>query len=77
MFGRAGVVAAAVAGRLRADAVPRQVGHQGRLLEEGRHFTDVLHCRETETPADESEELALGQVFTGRLNNRMDTFKQG
>lgn len=58
VFGRAGVVAAAVAGRLRADAVPWQVGHQGRLLEERRHFTDVLHCGETETPADESAELA-------------------
>lgn len=48
VFGRAGVVAAAVAGRLRADAVPRQVGHQRRLLEERRHLTDVLHCGESE-----------------------------
>lgn len=58
VFGRAGVVAAAVAGRLRADAFPRQVGHKRRLLEERRHLTDVLHCGETETPAAESAELA-------------------
>lgn len=48
MFGRPGVLAAAVAGRLRADAVPRQVGHQGGLLEERRNFTDVLHCGGTQ-----------------------------
>lgn len=43
VFGRPGVLAAAVAGRLRADAVPRQVGHQGRLLEERRNLADVFH----------------------------------
>jgi len=44
VFGRAGVLATAVAGRRRAHAVPRQVGHQGRLLEERRDLADVLHC---------------------------------
>lgn len=44
VFGRAGILASAVAGRLRADAVPRQVGHQGRFLEERRDFADVLDC---------------------------------
>lgn len=57
MLGRAGVLAAAVAGRLRTDAVPRQVSHQGRLLEERRHFADVLDCREFEKAVDESVEL--------------------
>lgn len=69
MFWRAGVVAAAVAGRLRADAVPRQVGHQGRLLEERRHLADVLHCGEIETTTDESAELA--EVII--LSQSMDT----
>lgn len=46
VLGRAGVLAAAVAGRLRADAVPRQVGHQRRFLEERRNFPDVLDCWE-------------------------------
>ncbi len=44
MFGRPGVLAAAVAGRLWADAIPRQVGYQRGLLEEWRNFADVLHC---------------------------------
>lgn len=44
VFGRAGVLAAAVAGRLWADTVPGQVGHKGRLLEERGNLTDVLHC---------------------------------
>lgn len=44
MFGGPGVLAAAVAGRLWADAIPRQVGHQGRLLEERGNLADVLHC---------------------------------
>lgn len=43
MFGRPGVVTAAVAGRLRPDAVPLQVGDQGRLLEERRHLADVFY----------------------------------
>lgn len=69
VFGRAGVVAATVAWRLRADAIPRQVGHQRRLLEERRHLTDVLHCGETETSAAESVRVKvwiLVQIHTGK-----------
>lgn len=48
VFGRPGVLTAAVAGRLWADAVPRQVGHQRWLLKQRRNLTDVLHCGGTQ-----------------------------
>lgn len=50
VFGWTRVLASAVAGRLWADTVPRQVSHQGRLLKERRHFTDVFYCWEAHGP---------------------------
>jgi len=48
VLGRAGVLAAAAARGLRTNALPRQVGHQRRLLEERRHLADVLDCGQGE-----------------------------
>lgn len=59
VFGRPWVIAAAVAGWLWADAVPRQVSHQGWLLEQWRNLTDVLHCGVTIEEAHQPMRLFL------------------